>query len=116
MNFYYRELSHQNLETDRLGCTDHKNIDILTNRQLMATLRLIEISLKLHQRQLNSRVPSSRKETTPSDYSQSRSANQSLCLSGRHHVQGFTENLWFCDKSRRRFEITQILKYFCKNQ
>ena len=28
MNFYYRELSHQNWETDRSRGADHKNIDI----------------------------------------------------------------------------------------
>ena len=37
-NFYYRELGHQNLETDGIEDADHGNITLLSNRQWTATL------------------------------------------------------------------------------
>ena len=45
MNFYYREFDHQNWETHRSQGADHKNIDCETNRLLVSTHRLIEISI-----------------------------------------------------------------------
>ena len=41
MNFYYRELSHQNLKTDRSRGADYRNINVWTKQLLISTPRLI---------------------------------------------------------------------------